>query len=381
MVELCQNRRMSIPSEVLVVGAGIVGAACALELSREGRRVHVLDAAAGGDGATAAGMGHLLILDGSTVELDFTRLSRSLWNELGPGLPPAAEWNPCGTLWIAEDDDEMATARAKQALLTSQGVECEILDAAALREAEPELREGLLGGLLVPDDGVVYPPAIVGAWLDEARRRGATLELGTAVARVDDEGATLADGSRRHADWTVVAAGQRTLELLDDPPPVRLRPRKGHLAITDRYPGLLRHHVSHLGYAKSAHGDAAESVAFTAHSRLTGQVFVGSSRQFDRSDRAIEPAILARMLRNAVRFLPRLRELRVIRAWTGLRSATADQLPLIGPLAALPRVVLAAGHEGLGITTSLGTARLVADIVAGRPSEIDRSSFLPERAS
>jgi glycine/D-amino acid oxidase-like deaminating enzyme len=122
-----------------------------------------------------------------------------------------------------------------------------------------------------------------------------------------------------------------------------------------------------------------DSVAFNIQPRITGEMLVGSSRQFDAADERVDDAILDRMLKRAVEYLPGLPGLSTSRAWTGQRPATPDNLPIIGPSVASERVWLAAGHEGLGITTSLGTGRLLADLLLDRPTEISASPYAPSR--
>src|SRR5205085_10849851 len=107
-------------------------------------------------------------------------------------------------------------------------------------------------------------------------------------------------------------------------PGLPIRPRKGHLAITDRYPGLVSHQILELGYLKSAHGSQQDSVAFNVQPRATGQLLVGSSRQFDVESPEVDRGILARMLRRAIEYMPALAGVSVLRAWTGLRAATPD---------------------------------------------------------
>jgi len=108
-------------------------------------------------------------------------------------------------------------------------------------------------------------------------------------------------------------------------------------------------------------------------------VLIGSSRQYGSADREPEPRIVSRMLRRAFEYLPALEQASAIRVWTGFRAATPDKLPLIGPWPGDPSVFLAAGHEGLGITTSLGTAQLVCDSLLGRPPKIPIDPYLPSR--
>jgi glycine/D-amino acid oxidase-like deaminating enzyme len=162
-------------------------------------------------------------------------------------------------------------------------------------------------------------------------------------------------------------------------PGIPVRKRKGHLAITDRYPGWVRHQLVELGYLKSAHSISADSVAFNVQPRKTGQLLIGSSRQYGADRAAIDTYMIHRMLSRAREYMPGLADLAAVRCWTGFRAATPDKLPLIGPTPGNARLYLATGHEGLGITTSLATGKLVADLIVGRPPEIPVEPYLPGR--
>jgi len=369
---------------VIVVGAGIVGAACAEALAAAGVAVRVIERGRPGGGATGAAMGHVLVLDDSEAQLALSRLSRDLWDARRAELPAAVERDECGTIWVAADDREMAAARAKHEWLGARGVESEILDDATLYGHEPNLCPGLAGGLRIAADSVVYPPCAVRWLLERAAARGAVIEEATPVRGVLDGAVELEDGAGRarrvEADAVIVAAGIDTPRLVDLPGLV-VRPKKGHLAITDRVPGFVRHQLVELGYLKSAHGAERTSVAFNAQPRATGQVLLGSSRQLDDDDPRVEPEILARMVRRGLEYLPGLAEVPVVRVWVGFRPSTGDNLPVIGPVPGRARLWLATGHEGVGIATSLATARLVADQLLGRSPPIDPAPYLPARLS
>lgn len=375
---------MSRRPDAVVVGAGIVGAACALALAREGLRVLVLEGGFAGGGATAAAMGHLVVMDDSEAQFALTAWSLRLWAELAGELPADCEDDPCGTLWLAAGEAEMERVAAKADFYRARGVAVEILDAAQLAAAEPRLRGGLGGALRVPGDRVIYPPNVVRFLLARAADRGAELWERFWVSRVAG-GVVEGHGERIAAPLVINAAGAAAPALT---PGLPIVPRKGHLVITDRQPGFCRHQLVELGYLDSAHGRGREdgaaaampaSVAFNVQPRATGQVLIGSSRELVGWDRSHNHRLERRMLVRALDFLPRLAGVAALRGWTGFRPATPDNLPLIGPWPEVPGLWIAGGHEGLGITTSLATARLLADLVTGRRPEIDAAPFAPER--
>jgi len=362
-------------ADAIVVGAGIVGAACARSLAREGMRVTVLDAAYAAGGTTAAGMGHIVAMDDSPEQLALTALSVELWRELRPALADAVEFDPCGTIWVAEDAAQMDAVREKELVYREHGIRCEVLAPARLAELEPNLRSGLAGGLFVPGDAVLYPPRAALWLLDDARAHGAAIREGFAVDEITSH-AVRCGHEMLEADVIVNAAGTLSARLTPELP---ILPRKGHLAITDRAPGFCRHQLVELGYLTSAHVMTNESVAFNVQPRTTGQVLIGSSRELVGWDASTNRDVLRQMLDRAVRFMPSLSGLSIIRTWTGFRPATPDKLPLIGPWGPTAGLWIAAGHEGLGITTSLGTARLLADLVVGRQTPFDATPFSPMR--
>jgi glycine/D-amino acid oxidase-like deaminating enzyme len=360
--------------DVLIIGAGIVGCACALECAREGQRVAVVERGNVGGGVTAAGMGHVVVMDDSPAQLALTAYSRLLWNRLSPELPPQVEYEPRGTIWIAAKEDELGEIASKQKAYSSIGVASQVLDARQLAQAEPYLRSGLAGGLLVPDDSVIYPPAAAAYLLEQAIGLGAVSLRGYEVVKIEHEAVRMQNGELFRAGKILLASGADT-QLL---PWLPIQKRKGHLLITDRYPGMVSHQLVELGYLASAHQIAADSVAFNLQPRQTGQILIGSSRQYGSEHAGVDAGILKRMLDRAIEYMPSLRQVSGIRVWTGFRAASEDKLPLIGP-SGEPSLFLAMGFEGLGITNALGAARLAVDALLGRASAIDRRPYLPER--
>ncbi len=360
--------------DAVIVGGGIVGAACALSLSQRGMRVALVEQGEPGGGATAAAMGHIVLLDDSHAQLALTRYSQWLWRQLAATLPLDAEYTQRGTLWVAADDEEMQQIHRKHSVYQKAGIPSELLDAQSLARIEPALRPGLTGALLMPEDVVVSPQPAARFLLQQAN---ATLVREKATAMGSGR-VTLSNGNELHSSILINAAGEGAPALT---PGLPVAMRKGHLAITQPYPGFLRYQVVELGYLKSAHVTTTDTVAFNVQPRQNGQLLIGSSRQFGAQGREVEQGIMARMFERATEYLPLLPTLLIDRTWTGFRSATPDKLPLIGPSINDETVFLATGHEGLGITTSLATAQLLADLIAGRTPAIPIAPYLPSRAT
>lgn len=367
----------AVRPDVAVVGGGIVGAACAEALARAGLSVEVFESGFEGSGATGSAMGHLVVLDDSEAQFALTAYSLRLWEGISPELPPEAEETRSGTLWVAADEEEMARVRSRAGFYLARGVPAEVLDGRGLAEAEPKLRPGLAGALRVPGDRVLYPPVAVAWLLGRAVERGARLHRGEEVLEIGD-GFVRTPSGRADAGEILVAAGIDTPRLL---PGTAVTPKKGHLVVTDRSPGFCTHQLVELGYQKSAHGALSESVAFNLQPRATGQLLVGSSRELVGRDPSVNRRVVARMVQRAIEYVPDLAKLLAVRVWTGFRPATPDNLPLIGRWPVRKNVLVAAGHEGLGVTTALGTAALLRDLILGGKTAIDPKPFDPARSA
>ncbi len=368
----------SAPYDVVIIGSGIVGVACADEFTRRGMKVAIVERDVVGGGATAAGMGHIVVMDDSEAQFALTRYSQQLWQVLRTEVPDDVEYEQCGTIWVATDDEEMAEVLRKREYYRQRAVPTELLDAKTLQSVEPNLRSGMAGGLLVPEDAVVYPPCAAQFMVERAQKRGAVIHLGRSIAKIGHGQVHFSDGSVLQADRIVNAAGAWAGELT---PGVEIKKRKGHLVISDRYPGFLRHQLVELGYLKSAHSVAGDSVAFNVQPRRTGQILIGSSRQYGAEHKEVDSDILRRMLQRAKEYMPGIGSMSAVRTWTGFRAATPDKLPLIGPWPEDESLFLATGHEGLGITTSLATAKILVDQITGAKPEIPIESYLPSRVN
>ena len=361
---------------VVIVGAGIIGAACAWEIARIGQPVTVLESETVASGTSCRAMGHLGVYDESDAQLALSAFARVCWDSVAPDLPAPVEYVRRGSLWVATDEAELAEAERRRVRLKARGLDGDVLDAAALYAAEPNLRPGLSGGLRVPGDAVIDPTEATRYFVERAIATGATVRTRAPVANLVDGGVVLRDGSHVRADRVVVATGWQTPALL---PGLPVRPRKGHIALTAPRPGFVQHNLSEIGYMAETRPTAGDSISLVVQPRASGRYLFGATRQFAGPSTDVDPSVIEALRRTIYAFVPGLADLALERTWAGLRPAGPDSVPLIGPWPEHPSWVLATGHEGIGITTSLATGRLVAEIVAGLSPSVPLEPYDPAR--
>lgn len=369
---------------VIIIGAGIVGVACAHQLSQRGSRVSLIEAGPGPgvQGATAAGMGHIVVNDGDPDLLKLCLRGRELWRQLlEENVGDRGYWNT-GTLWLAEDDEQLHNLEGAQGRLQVSGVESHTVHAQELFELEPALNRDLAGGLQIPHDGVVYAPRVTSQLLAQSPQ--VETRFGKRVVLVGDGEITLEDGTDLKADAIILASGVSLLDVLDVDHDsswkqfLKILPREGHLAITARGTGILGHHVVEAGYQKGAHQVDEEAIACAILPRPTDQLCLGSSRRPGLAG-PVDQKVLQKVIDRCERFVPGVRRLPILRSWTGARAATRDGKPLIGPVPGWNRTWLVGGFEGLGITQAPAAAELLAQRILAETCTLDAGPWDPGR--
>ncbi|MFC7303440.1 NAD(P)/FAD-dependent oxidoreductase [Streptomyces monticola] len=375
--------------DVVVVGAGIVGAACALYAAREGLSVAVVDRGPVTGGTTGAGEGNLLVSDKAPgPELELALLSLKLWRELADraDLGERFEFEAKGGVVVA------STAGARTELerfadgQRAAGVVAESVDGGAegLHGLEPRLAPGLPGGVHYPQDCQVMP-ALAAAHL--LRASGARLLTGRTVTAVLTAAGAVrgvrTDRGDIHAPAVVNAAGTwggQVAALAGVRLPVL--PRRGFVLVTEPLPRMIRHKVYAADYvADVASGSAALQTSPVVEGTAAGPVLIGASRERVGFDRSFSPRVVRALAAGATRLFPFLERVRVMRSYVGFRPYLPDHLPAIGPDPRLPGLFHACGHEGAGIGLAPGTGHLIAQALtgkAGRSTDLS-AAFSPGR--
>ncbi|MEU5239626.1 NAD(P)/FAD-dependent oxidoreductase [Streptomyces lydicus] len=371
-------------SDVVIVGAGAVGAACAYYVARSGLSVTVVDRGAVAGGTTGAGEGNLLVSDKEPgPELDLALLSARLWRELAAALPPEIEYETKGGLVVAGDEPGLAALRALSEAQTAAGVASTCLPADRLRDAEPHLAPGLAGGVLYPQDAQVQP-ALAAAHL--LRASGARLHLGAEVTAVLRGPGGAVRGVRTPrgdllAPAVVNATGTWAGELAAlAGVTVPVLPRRGFVLVTEPLPRVVRRKVYAADYVADVASDsAALQTSAVVEGTPAGPVLIGASRERVGFDRTLSVEVIRRLAARAAALFPVLVGVRVMRAYQGFRPYLPDHLPAIGPDPRAPGLLHACGHEGAGIGLAPATGQLIAAALTASPAPLDAAPFRTDR--
>lgn len=376
-------------ADVVIIGGGIIGASCAYFLSEKGMDVHLLERYFPASGTSRACDGLVLLWDKAPgAELELAKKSLTLWNQLNENLATDFGFEHAGTILLAEEAEHVATGQEKADMIRQYGQRAEVLDSYALRSLEPELAPDIAGGVLFPDDLQLDPRRATLAMLAAARQRGLRLHTGVEVLEIkraqhgDKPVCAVVTQENEISTPTVVcAAGIWSKSIarmvgLDLP----IRPRKGHILVTARTPGFIKHPLLEGAYVSTVQSAAIDlQVALVAEMTRTGTMLLGSSRQFAGDDRSVSIEVVQAIASRAIRFLPRLAHVQVIRSYAGLRPWSPDHLPVIGPVQSVPGFYLATGHEGAGIGLAPVTGELITNWISEALQSEFAAMFRPDR--
>lgn len=382
-------------ADAVVIGAGIVGAACARELAGAGLHVVVVDRGSVAGGTSSAGEGNLLVSDkGPGAELDLALHAAAAWartaaelrDELGSAFP-SVEYEPKGGLVVTTSAAGGAALLAFAETQRAAGVLTVPVDGDGAREYEPHLSPAVSIGVFYPQDAQLQPVNATEALLASARRRGATVLTGRSVTgAVTNGGAIVGVRTEREqisAPVVVNCAGPwagSVSESLGVQLPVR--PRRGMVLVTSRMPHRIFHKVYDGDYvAATQSADTALQTSSVVESTAGGTVLIGSSREQIGFDDRLRVAVLAELAAKALRLFPFLQTASVMRAYGGYRPYMPDHLPVIGADPRLPGLFHATGHEGAGIGLSVSTGQLVRALVTGSAAPLDAAPFALTRPS
>jgi glycine oxidase len=365
-------------SDVVVVGAGVIGLGIAWRCAQRGLDVTVADPAPGaGASATAAGMlapvtelhyGEQPLL---VLNLESARRYPAFTDELAGVTGLSVGYRRTGTIAVGWDTADLDALRDLHAFGQTLGVSTELLTGQDLRRLEPALAAGLPGGLLAPDDHQVDSRALHAALLTAAEQSGARIvarrvaELRCVADRA--VGVGLDGGDVLDASTVVLAAGAWSARVAGVPD-APIRPVKGQ-TVHLRTGGPLLDHV--------VRGEVKGSSVYLVP-RGDGRIVLGASSEEAGFDLRPRAGAVYELLRDAQSLVPVLGEAELVEVSTGLRPATPDNAPLIGP-SSLRGLILATGHYRNGVLLTPVTADGIADLITGGSMPDALVPFTPAR--
>jgi D-hydroxyproline dehydrogenase subunit beta len=376
-----------LTSDVVVIGAGMIGAACAYYAAREGLTVTVLDAGPVAGGTSGAGEGNLLVSDKEPgPEMDLAMRSQDLWRALAEqddgALGARFEYEAKGGLVVAFTATDFQALQGFAATQSPSGVVAEEVPADRLTEFEPFIAPGLAGGFWYPQDAQVMPSLATAALL---KASGARLRLGSPViglvaARGVVRGVRTTTGEIS-ARYVVNAAGFGAASIASFAgSTLPVQPRRGFVLVTEPLPAMVRHKVYSAAYvADVSSSDAALQSSGVVEGTPSGPVLIGASRERVGLDRTPSYDALGRLAAQAAELFPFLAEVKVQRYYCGFRPYLPDHLPAIGPDAKLSGLFHACGHEGAGIGLAPATGELIAALLTEQDPAVSAEPFRPAR--
>jgi glycine/D-amino acid oxidase-like deaminating enzyme len=379
---------MDRSADVVVVGAGIVGAACAEALATAGVRVLVVDRGAPAGGTTAAGEGNILVSDKEPgPELELAIASRAEWPAVLARLPEQVadvEWEPKGGLVVATGEPGPLESFADRQ--HAAAVDARVITPAEAFELEPLLTRAVTTAVYYPEDAQLQPVLAATALLAAVRARGGEVRAGVEARSVLRDAGDRVVGLETDAGVipcraVVNACGPWAgsfSELAGGP--IRILPRRGMILVTAPLPECVRHKVYDADYVGAVgSGEADLQTSTVVESTRAGTVLIGSSRERIGFDDAIRVKVLRELARKAVGLFPFLGQVSVMRAYGGFRPYAPDHLPVIGPDPRIDGLWHATGHEGAGIGLAASTGRLLAELFLGLETHVDPKPFRVDR--
>jgi glycine/D-amino acid oxidase-like deaminating enzyme len=372
--------------DAIVIGAGVVGACCALALTNAGLKVLIIDRGPVASGTTGAGEGNILVSDKEpSAELTLAIRSRDLWFEIDTDIGGGFELEAKGGVVVSRSTKGISDLKRLSALQKVNGVEVIELDGAGLRKIEPHLSESVDYGVLYPGDAQCQPMLAAAQIIRAVKKRGGSFIQGENVVKINANTGSITgvttDKNQYASPIIINATGTWAGEIAKLAGSyLPIMPRRGFILVTSPAPKLVHHKVYDADYvANVASSDADLQSAAVVEGTASGTILIGASRERVGFKGDMDISILRQLARQAISLFPVLADIQLLRAYRGFRPYAPDHLPIIGPDKNIVGLWHAAGHEGAGIGLAPATGDLIAAQITGRTPFMDPSAFSPDR--
>jgi len=361
-------------AQVIIIGAGVIGTACAYYLSRRGASVLVLERAhmcAGATGATAS----IISVGGTSGTPEplrpFNLESHRLIKDLEQDFEKPMETIHGGSLFVALNEQEVEEIRSYYDHARLMGVDGKLLDGSEARRLEPLLSPYVVAAFHNPVSYHVNPFRLCGGYLEAALRRNGKVEYGVEVqdiaisnGRIDR---VITNRGDFHAEWVVAAAGAWTPQLFESSDTeVPIVPARGQVVLTEACERMTNLSISFLNHVYIKQTGS-------------GNFYLGSHTEFVGFENRITLEKITAYTEIPVKAVPILNRLRVIRLFAGFRPISKDELPIIGPVLDCPKLIIASGHGRTGMRYSASTGKAISELIADGTTELSIEAFQLQR--
>lgn len=385
---------MSKIYDVAVIGAGAVGSSVTYYNTKRGADVILIDKGDIAEGTSSKSDGNILVCDKMPgFDAQFAKASQDMFPGLSEELDYEIEWRQKGSLYLLETEEEIEIAKGFCEDMKQCGIEMRILNKKEVHEDEPLLAEDIPAGLETISDGSVYPIGLAYGFALKAEKLGATLSLHNPVKGIEKEGDVFVihtengDFTAKNVVncagvWSPVIGEMVGLEI-------PIQARQGQILVAEQTFQVARRKVHEFGYMltkfqsgtyKRPVSERVErnGVAFVFEPTAANNFLIGSSRKFAGEDISNDIEVMQALAERAMRFFPVMENIKIIRAYSGLRPYTPDHMPIVSGTP-VPGFYIAAGHEGDGIGLSPITGKVIADMIAGEEPFMDLSPLAYDR--
>ena len=375
-------------ADVIIIGAGVIGASIAYYLGKEGIRAVVLDKKQIASGSSGACEGLLLLQSKKPgIHLDMALESLRRFSQLARELDPPIEYENKGGVVVIETEEELAAMQQFVEKQKKHSVEVSLLNTEQACDKEPALSNNIVGATFSPLDSQANPIMLTLGFLRSAQKAGAVVFANTAVRaielthnRVD---AVITDKGKIETKVIINAAGVFAPGIGDMVNlSIPIKPRRGQILVTEAVAPILKRCILSARYiAAKFNPKIAEAggVGFAVEQTANGNILIGSTREFVGFDKRTTYEGIHTIASNILRVIPEIGNLNIIRAFAGLRPYTPDGLPILGKVETVKGFIMAAGHEGDGITLAPITGEMIAKLVAGKTVSFPLEDFRLER--
>ncbi|KJS19964.1 MAG: FAD-dependent oxidoreductase [Clostridiaceae bacterium BRH_c20a] len=388
---------MNKTTDIIVIGGGVIGSACAYYLAKEGQKVILIeknDLASGASGACDQDI--ILQSKNPGVHLELALASAKMYTDLALELDYDIEYENYGGMILIETPDELEIMEEFVARQKALGLEVSILDYKEALKLQRDLAPHILGSTYSPQDAHVNPIRLNLGFALGAQRYGAEILLATEVTDIlvkNDriEGVNTSKGII-YAPVVINAAGAWApliAKMVGQELPIE--PRRGQIVVTEAVPPLVMGDVLSAQYIAAKYNPELTQnetslakklgVGLSLSQTKKGNILIGATREFVGYDTRNTREGIREVLKNAVRLIPALKDINIIRTIAGLRPYTPDGLPLLGPIVQPEGFYLASGHEGDGIALAPLTGKIISQLIIDGKSPIDINALSPHRFS